>query len=462
MVIGRVLDAVVETVESSLSGVQETFFEPVIRLGVTGLSRTGKTVFITSLVSNLLNPGRMTGFSPQITAAYLQPQPDDTVARFDYEAHLAQLTGADPSWPEGTRTISELRLSLKVQVRGFLPGLGGERTVHIDIVDYPGEWLLDLSLLEMSYEIWAARSLSRLEKWGEAEVLAALRQTDPNLRHDEVIAQDVARTFTQALRRANANGAYDCSPGRFLLPGDLEGSPALTFAPLPAGQYGRGSLGREMARRFEAYKTRIVRPFFRTHFAKIDRQVVLIDALGAYQRGPAAFTELRHGMSDLLKAFRLGQNGPLAAMLGGKRVERLLFAATMADHVHHTQHAALTSLAEALVDDAARRAGFSGVPTKALSIASLRATTESSRQHEGRDLGVVQGRQAGAEREMAYFSGTLPETPSTLFDENALWAPQPEETARFLPAAATLKPGFGPPHIRLDQAAEFLFADRLT
>ena len=41
--------------------VNEALFEPVIRLGVTGLARSGKTVFITSLVANLLDRGRMPG-----------------------------------------------------------------------------------------------------------------------------------------------------------------------------------------------------------------------------------------------------------------------------------------------------------------------------------------------------------------------------------------------------------------
>ena len=31
----------------------------------------------------------------------------------------------------------------------------------------------------------------------------------------------------------------------------------------------------------------------------------------------------------------------------------------------------------------------------------------------------------------------------------------------FLPGRMSLKPGEGPPHIRLDRAAEFLFGDRL-
>ena len=37
-----------------------------------------------------------------------------------------------------------------------------------------------------------------------------------------------------------------------------------------------------MERRFEAYKTRVVRPFFRDHFQRIDRQIVLVDVLAAW------------------------------------------------------------------------------------------------------------------------------------------------------------------------------------
>ena len=84
-------------------------------------------------------------------------------------------------------------------------------------------------------------------------------------------------------------------PGRFLMPGDLEGSPALTFAPLPAlGDRGRahGSLHAMMERRYEAYKTHVVKPFFREHFARLDRQIVLIDAMQALNAGPGAVADL--------------------------------------------------------------------------------------------------------------------------------------------------------------------------
>lgn len=70
---------------------------PTVRLGVTGLSRAGKTVFITALIHNLLAGGRLPFFDPQaqgrLRRAYLEPQPDDDVPRFDYERHLADLLG---------------------------------------------------------------------------------------------------------------------------------------------------------------------------------------------------------------------------------------------------------------------------------------------------------------------------------------------------------------------------------
>ena len=138
---------------------------PSIRLGVTGLSRSGKTVFITSLVHNLLAGNALPFFEPfaqkRIHKVYLEPQPDDAVPRFDYEGNLAQLTGPSPEWPEGTRHISELRLTIEFAPTDMIRRALGTKTMHLDIVDYPGEWLLDLPLLDLSYEEWSRQSISQ-------------------------------------------------------------------------------------------------------------------------------------------------------------------------------------------------------------------------------------------------------------------------------------------------------------
>lgn len=447
------------------------FADPVIRLGVTGLSGAGKTVFITALVANLMDRGRMPGLRAaaegRILSAFLQPQPDDTVPRFDYEAHLAALTGPDPHWPDSTRAVSELRLSFRLREAGLFGGLRGPRVLHLDIVDYPGEWLLDLALMETSYADWSAAVLARISDRAEAAgYLAALVGVDGAAPHDEPRAAALAASFAGYLAAARAAGWSDCTPGRFLLPGALAGSPVLTFAPLPRpDRTPRGSLWREMARRFEAYKARVVTPFFRDHFAKIDRQVVLIDALGAIHAGPRAVEDMRRAMAAILAAFRPGRVGWLAGLLGLRRVERILFAATKADHLHHSQHLRLTAIMAALMREARDRADFAGADTAAMAIASVRATVEEVVSHDGRKLDCVRGRLLDGGREAAFHAGELPENPAALLAPARIgaeaWLDADFAAMTFAPARLVLKPGDGPPHIRLDRAAEFLIGDRL-
>ena len=120
--IGSITTGAWDATRNMAEAMASPFRDPVIRLGVTGLSRAGKTVFITSLVANLMDRGRMpqlrAAAEGRILAAWLQPQPDDAVARFAYEEHLAALTAPEPHWPEGTRRVSQLRLSLRLAPEG--------------------------------------------------------------------------------------------------------------------------------------------------------------------------------------------------------------------------------------------------------------------------------------------------------------------------------------------------------
>jgi predicted YcjX-like family ATPase len=469
VVLSAITDGITRQIEGAMASVSGAFFEPTLRLGVTGLSRSGKTVFITGLVANLLNRGRMPQLraAARIEAVHLQPQPDVTLPRFDYESHLAAMTGDDPRWPQSTRAVSELRLSFRLAPYGLLAGLSGPRTLHLDIVDYPGEWLLDLALIGKSYTDWSEATLDRLAKRPEAAAfMAQARAEDGGLRLEEPKAQSLAAAFTDYLHKARAAGWSDCTPGRFLLPGDLAGSPVLTFAPLPKpAQTPRTSLWREMERRFDAYKSRVVQPFFRAHFAKLDRQVVLADVLGAIHQGPQAVEDLRRTMAEVLAAFRPGTNGWLTSILGGRRVEKILFAATKADHLHHLQHPALTAITEALLRDAKARADFAGAETAALSLASLRCTVEEMLDQNGTQLPAVRGRLLSSGKQALMYPGELPTDPARILaparDGAARWLDADYALMAFAPARSHQAPGMGPPHIRLDRAAEFLIGDQL-
>src|SRR5699024_5757383 len=128
-----------------------------------------------------------------LRAAWLQPQPADTVPRFDFERHLAALTGSDPHWPDGTRHVSPLRLSLRLTPRGLSSGLGGPQVLQLDIVGDPGEWLLDLRLMDKDFSEWAAEVLGRIEGRPLADDYRAMAaRLGPAAGFDEPLARQLA------------------------------------------------------------------------------------------------------------------------------------------------------------------------------------------------------------------------------------------------------------------------------
>jgi uncharacterized protein len=452
---------------------------PTLRLGVTGLSRAGKTIFITALVHNLLTQGRLPGFAPlaegRFIGARLAEYPDATIPRFAYEQHMAALTANPPVWPESTRRISQLRLVLRFQSAKWWAGMSGPATLNLDIVDYPGEWLLDLPLLGLSYAEWSAEALDRARQPGHADeagdFLGELDATDGLKDANDPDAERLAQAFTTYLRRSREHGALSTlPPGRFLLPGDLEGSPALTFAPMPRpdGTMRNTSLYSMLENRYEAYKAQVVRPFFRDHFARLDRQVVLVDTLRALNTGPVAVADLEIALTAVLACFRQGEVNPLLRPFS-RRIDRILFAATKADHVHHTSHDRLEAILNRLVANASRKARFAGAETRSIALAGIRATGEGTIREGGETLPtligtpikgeVLDGNRYDGETEIALFPGDLPAQPDSLFEDGQ---PVDLNFLRFTPPRRLERNAEGEvvlPHIRLDRALDYLIGD---
>src|ERR1700676_4058868 len=465
----------------------DNLFNPTVRLGVTGLSRAGKTVFITALVHGLARGGRFPVFESlatgRIARARLAPQPDDAVPRFDYENHLHNLIDAR-RWPNSTADIGELRLVIDYQRQN-----GADRTLTLDIVDYPGEWLLDLPLLNKSYEKWSAESLALSRQQPRARLAAEfhsqLATLDAIAHENEQATLIAAKLFTDYLRacRDERFAMSLLPPGRFLMPGNLAGSPALTFAPLELADNGvapDGSLWAMMRRRYEAYKDVVVRPFFRDHFSRLDRQVVLVDALAAFNSGPEALHDLEAALAGILDCFRIGRSTLLSSLFR-PRIDRILFAATKADHLHHSSHDRLEAVLRRAVTKAASRAEDTGADIDVVALAAVRATREAQVQR-GRDklpsiLGTpAPGELAGGEAfdgntEVATFPGDLPADPEQLFKGESAFRGLSRAAAeksdfrflRFRPPQLERDGTDAPalPHIRLDRALQFLIGDKL-
>lgn len=472
----------------TVTGRAANLFSPSLRLGVSGLSRAGKTVFISALVHNLIHGGRLPLFEAQksgrIAKAYLQHQPDDAVPRFQYEDHIAALV-QERVWPASTRAISELRLTIEYESASAWNRMFSAGRLSLDIVDYPGEWLLDLPLLGKSFDQFSREAFELAELPVRSELSAKWREhtgsVNPDAPADETLARRLFETFADYLRacKQDERALSTLPPGRFLMPGDLEGSPALTFAPLPSsGQPAKpGSLRAVMARRYESYKTHVVKPFFREHITRLDRQIVLVDAMHAINAGTAAVADLERALTEILECFRPGRGNPFIDLFS-RRIDRILVAATKADHIHHTEHDKLEAIVRRLAERAIARAGFSGADVEAVAMAAVRATREGSVKNGRETLPVIIGTPMDGETigdetfdgktETAVFPGDLPDKPSQFFKTNGAPGDQHEAELRFVrfkppkveESAEGLKLSL--PHIRLDRALQFLLGDRLA
>ncbi|PSJ43882.1 YcjX family GTP-binding protein [Zobellella taiwanensis] len=443
-----------------------------LRLAVTGLSRSGKTAFITSLVNQLEHAGidaRLPHWPPAAEGRLLGikrvPSRHHHVPAFGYEAALAQLAGTPPAWPEPTRGISEITLAIRYQPGNALKRrLKDTATLYLELVDYPGEWLLDLPLLDLSYAQWSEQQrrlldnpeLARLARpWLEAGAAVAADAPAEDARLAR-LAADYSRWLLDIRREA---GAYLVQPGRFILPGEYQGAPMLEFVPWVWGQVPAG-LGEQhhygmMEARFEHYKKHLVAGFYREFFAGFDRQIVLVDCLSALNRGPDSVADLGRALSAIMQSFEYGQSGWWRRLFA-PRIDKLLFAATKADHLTPDQHGRLSRLLGALVRGGHRRARLAGIDIQTLALASIRATTSGEVSHQGERIPALQGHRLADGQPVTLYPGEVPEG----LPEADFWQRQGFDFTEFAPPRWQQDAPL--PHLRLDQALAFLLGDKLS
>lgn len=469
------------------AGVARELYQTVnqrrIRLAVTGLSRSGKSVFITSLINQLIEASQQNHQLPQLRAIqqgrYLgareAPQPDSTVPTFRYDEYRQMLLEPVPTWPEGTRDISQIRLHIRTKATGLLDSrLSDFQNLYLDIVDYPGEWLVDLPLLELSFEQWSEQMWCQTER-DDMQAFSAdwrdfMAKQSAQERCDRRLLEQAHILFQDYLLAAKAQGYEYLQPGRFLLPGMLAGAPALTFCPCRKPQQenesGAGldemSFYSQLEARFEMYKNDVIKPFYQNHFARFDCQVVLVDLMYALQQGQAHFNDTQKTLNTLLNSFQHGRSNFLTRLINPK-IDRILFAVTKIDQVNRSQYQNLQKLLDIMLLPAARKAEFSNVNHMTLALASVKATETIVEQDVyGKPMEFVRGCLANDDfaeeaKELFYPEGAVPDTlPGT-----SSWQEQPFAFYRFHPPRLDLQPGESLPHINMDKAIDFLIGDKL-
>lgn len=446
-------------------------------------------------MNQLINEGngsKLSFFDPvhhgNFIAAKRVAQKNLSIARFDYDKAIASLTNEVPSWPEPTHGISELRLAIRYQPKNSLLKYAADMaTLTLDITDYPGEWLLDLPMLKQTYEQWSEQTQELLtaaprNKYAQT-FLAKVASIDPFASADEDLLAKLSQEYTELLHTFRYKlGLSVIQPGRFILPGELSGAPILEFFPFPnlteldGNDYQNASddsiIGMLRAR-FLEYKEQVVKKFYRQHFLRFDRQIVLVDCLTplnscSEHSGPESFADLQLAIEMILASYSYGKSG-LFTRLFSPKIDKLLFAATKADHVTSEQHAPMVSLLNQLIYQSKQNLNFEAIEMKTLAIAAVKSTNSGKSFHKGRQVSVIQGyavkstvkstlaNEKGAAEKITLFPGSVPEK----LPDSEFWQQCAFNFINFSPLCGMTKQQ-SLPHVRMDQVLQFLLADKMT
>ena len=264
-----------------------------------------------------------------------------------------------------------------------------------------------------------------------------LKKIDLSATANEDILAQLAKDYTAYLLDCKAKGLHFIQPGRFVLPGELEGAPVLQFCPLvhlTEEQWQKlkhnaasNSYFSVLNQRYEYYRQHIVKRFYQDYFARFDRQVILADCLTALNHSRQAFSDMQEGLQQLFKNFHYGKRSFLN----------------------------LVSLLRQLVQEGGRYVEFEGIETDYTAIAAIRATQQVAVNQNGKIFKALQGVRSSDKQKITVYPGSVPnKLPSEDF-----WSKQKFDFDQFEPQP--LEPGESIPHLRMDSVLQFLLGDKL-
>lgn len=441
-----------------------------VTLGITGLSGSGKSTFITSLIYQLIHHQTATlpSFSPVNQGRFLGCKIRDMhrsdIKPFDYQSGMEALSAGHPDWPVSTMDLSSILLEIRYRPRpSLLPGRKYNR-LFLEIRDYPGEWLLDLPMLSQSYFEWSMECAHLFQQQPRKDLLGNLQplldSINPVSTVDPAKVQQVQAEFVAFLNRCKGHGLSLIQPGRFLLP-NRDGQAVTAFFPLiMATAYKEDVLVKSrpdsfyavMKRAYDDYLKQQVKPFYKDYFSGIDRQLILVDVLKALNAGKHNMEDLAVAMSRILDSFHYGDNNILTRLFS-PRISKVVLAASKIDQVLPDQHENIRALTSSLIQDVQRQANYEQVDVFNEAVAAVRCTETVYRSEQAFLQGVTDEGDAGLLRH--------PPIPDQLPSE-AQWLEYSGWHLRKLqpPLNPGLKQGGKLPHVRMDTVIRELIGDK--
>jgi predicted YcjX-like family ATPase len=434
-----------------------------IQLAVTGLNRSGKSIFITSLVNQLVSGKRIQKVSRSRGKEFIAkviPLEDDSVPEFDYRTVVDALRTEDPKWPKSTSSVSKVRVEIEVKSRSsFFPN----KILELEVIDYPGEWLFDLEMYNKEFAEWSESAYSQLRNSVKRELAkewqSELSKHDIYGFSDGSADRGIVDKYRDYLRTLQNMGFSIIQPGRSVQSGNLSDHSTLLFTPLPPPKYLKpheDSIYQRFQNRYNRYIKEIVEPLAVEYFSQFDRQIILVDVLKSLQNGYNPFIDMTEAIKKIIRMYEYGEQSFLKKVLE-KKIDKVLFGATKADHIASSQHQNYQKLLNTVVEEAERELNLKGIDTEAIVFASVKSTEDIVHDYGGKEMDSLKGRVVGKTVPTIEYSGRVPED----YPPKSEWRGGMFSFPSFSPIEFPDRDIDAVPHINMDEVIDYLIGDKL-
>lgn len=378
------------------------FFPTSKKVAVTGLSQSGKTVFLLSLIQHLANfrsedfPLRYKGRAASVIR-FKEIPPAADFERLPVDLYRSKFIAQNErlNWPVKTKDIYTYRISFEY-VR-FNSPTSNRRTVkgfELEFLDFPGERLADAEIFRHEdYERWSEKILEtmsvhpQLAKYHNAYIESLESLSQP---------REILNSYKTLLTAFIVEQSQLLSPSTFALGlgGDVfsemdknnQGRSRLCgllgqeFAPIPAKIQSRlRETGNLFRSHYRTYRAEIVTKLF-SHFNGCDQLLILSDIPGILRGGVHRYNGAFQAIGSLARILK-----PRAwyNFFGGLR--KIAFVSTKLDLIHSEDADNLKELLEELMlpvkNQLAGRVEF-----KSFLAAAWQSTEETGLDHELRGI----------------------------------------------------------------------------
>jgi len=425
-----------------------------IKIAITGLSRSGKTVFITSLIDQLLYQDKLLSITSSLQPFKVTIKPPTKHAkRFDYYTLIDRLK-QNHSWPDGTDEISHT--VLEFESKSHFPFMSNS-TFSVELIDYPGEWLLDLTLLKLDYEQWSNKTIEWLNGVDDDLARAYLKTINSldAVHKGSKIEQKLHEEYKELMVHLKKNHYSQLTPGRFIMPSDLANDPILVFAPIPLKNTSK-ELKKVFEKRYNKYVNDVVKEIHLEHFKGFDRQVLLVDVVEALQNGYDCYADMKAGLKSMLHLYDHKHKNFFSQWFSPS-IKKVIFIATKADQVAASQHANFSLLLEDMVNELRRDMDISHIQTDTQILSALKSTITIEKKYDGMMLSFIRGILQEDKLMHDLYPGEMP----SKFPSIDSWQVENYGYKSFLPPKRTYKEDESLEHINMDKLIEKLLGDLL-